>query len=240
MALIKEAGIDAVIVPWPDGHETKPLKLIHKYANKSGIRVGLLLPESVCNMTGVWPFVDAHPGTTLTREGRPVIVITDLTRDLTAFEGAFIVGTGKKAEAVMEAYEDGVDAIASFYAAVSDSELADTKNWAVLARRLASRGTIFVPTVSPGINETALSVQRTYRARSRRNGDYYRRMWAAAVDSGADVVLVNSFNNWFEGTVIEPVSNNMKFPLNENIWVGTDPHYFIRMTREWSERFRAA
>ena len=40
--------------------------------------------------------------------------------------------------------------------------------------------------------------------RDRENGAYYDRMFGAALGSGADVVFVTSYNEWGEGTQIEP------------------------------------
>jgi hypothetical protein len=37
-----------------------------------------------------------------------------------------------------------------------------------------------------------------------RFGAYYERMWEAAVKAKADVITVTSFNEWGEGTQIEP------------------------------------
>ena len=40
--------------------------------------------------------------------------------------------------------------------------------------------------------------------RDRENGGYYDRMFRAAVDASPDVVFITSFNEWGEGTQIEP------------------------------------
>ena len=36
------------------------------------------------------------------------------------------------------------------------------------------------------------------------NGEYYARMWERAIVDGADVVSITSYNEWGEGTQIEP------------------------------------
>ncbi len=40
--------------------------------------------------------------------------------------------------------------------------------------------------------------------RDRAGGAYYRACWEGAIQSGADLVIVTSFNEWLEGTQIEP------------------------------------
>jgi glycoprotein endo-alpha-1,2-mannosidase len=247
MAQIKAAGIDAVVIPWR-GPSDESSKLVCKYANRSGLQVAIFVPEIHQRTFFVrleLPVFHYRYGyVSLRRNGRPIVVVErpSLMADFHGWASemrSFIIGTAQNAAEALDAREDGVDAIVSFYAAGEDSELADPRNWREVAETLAKRGIGFVPTIAPGINETALSVQMAHRARSRKNGEYYDRMWEAVIASGADTVLINSFNNWSQGTVIEPVSHNMKFPLNEDIWVGTDANYFLKKTREWIDRYRS-
>ena len=42
------------------------------------------------------------------------------------------------------------------------------------------------------------------RAKPRRNGATYDSMWKAAISAGADAVTITSYNEWHEGTQIEP------------------------------------
>ncbi|GAC1362639.1 MAG: hypothetical protein NVSMB42_22310 [Herpetosiphon sp.] len=59
----------------------------------------------------------------------------------------------------------------------------------------------FVATVMPGYNDIAV---RNGRVRDRANGDYYRRSWQAAIDHNPGMVIITSWNEWYEGTQIEP------------------------------------
>lgn len=61
----------------------------------------------------------------------------------------------------------------------------------------------YVATVSPGYNDSAL--RGTLNAiLGRDNGNRYAATWAAALAGQPDWVLVTSWNEWFEGTAIEP------------------------------------
>lgn len=57
----------------------------------------------------------------------------------------------------------------------------------------------------PGYDDTRLAGQRggTFR-RDRAGGAYYRETFRGARESGADWVVITSFNEWPEGTYIEP------------------------------------
>lgn len=60
---------------------------------------------------------------------------------------------------------------------------------------------IWVATVTPGMNYTGPALDARYY--DRENGDRYRRQWEAALASGADWVLVVTWNDYAEETTIE-------------------------------------
>jgi hypothetical protein len=67
------------------------------------------------------------------------------------------------------------------------------------ARKL---GLVCAPSVGPGFDASRATGET--RIRSRRNGATYDHMWQAAIRAAADVVTVTSYNEWHEGTQIEP------------------------------------
>ena len=54
----------------------------------------------------------------------------------------------------------------------------------------------------PGYDDTGTDRVDAF-AVDRKNGNYYRETWSAAVASQPDWVLITSFNEWVEGTMIE-------------------------------------
>jgi glycoprotein endo-alpha-1,2-mannosidase len=67
------------------------------------------------------------------------------------------------------------------------------------ARRL---GLLCAPSVGPGYD--ARRATGDTRVRSRRGGATYDSMWRGAVRARADLVTITSYNEWHEGTQIEP------------------------------------
>ena len=63
---------------------------------------------------------------------------------------------------------------------------------------------ICAPSVGPGYDARRGSDDP--RLKSRRNGATYDAMWRAAIASGADRVTITSYNEWHEGTQIEPAA----------------------------------
>ncbi|MEN9936150.1 MAG: hypothetical protein RLZZ387_2729 [Chloroflexota bacterium] len=93
-----------------------------------------------------------------------------------------------------------------------------------LQRYNQSRGVSkpFVATAMPGYDDLKT---RGGHARDRLNGDYYRGTWQTAIDRNAAAVVITSFNEFKEGSHIEPSERYGDL--------------YLRLTRELSDRFRA-
>ena len=55
----------------------------------------------------------------------------------------------------------------------------------------------------PGYDDFATGRPDAF-ARPREDGTYYRACWQGATQSNADWVVITSFNEWLEGTHVEP------------------------------------
>jgi parallel beta-helix repeat protein len=66
-----------------------------------------------------------------------------------------------------------------------------------------SKNKIFVATVMPGYNDTNCPGRRGYVV-DRQNGTYYTSFWSIATACFPDGYVITSFNEWYEGTEIEP------------------------------------
>jgi hypothetical protein len=74
--------------------------------------------------------------------------------------------------------------------------------FAGLCARAARAGIACAPSVGPGYN--ASRATSDHRVRSRRAGATYDGMWRAAIAADPDRVTITSYNEWHEGTQIEP------------------------------------
>jgi hypothetical protein len=75
--------------------------------------------------------------------------------------------------------------------------------------------------VHPGHDNSHFRGEGDFYVMPRRSGDTLRDYLLAATDAGADYILVTSWNEWPETTIIEPASN----------W--PDPYLYLKIVAEW-------
>jgi glycoprotein endo-alpha-1,2-mannosidase len=77
-------------------------------------------------------------------------------------------------------------------------------------------GLLCAPSVGPGYN--ARRASGDVRLKARRAGATYDAMWQAALGSGDDFVTITSYNEWHEGTQIEPARVRIGYRSYEGAW----------------------
>jgi len=160
--------------------------------------------------------------------GKPVIVFTDMPRpwgsDAAAVEGWKRVRAAVDpdhnsiwmAEGLTTVYNPTFDGLYVYRVDHRDFPSSWTKQprWANALRaaeRQSGVGLYFADTIAPGFDDTrSVNLVNDARAfaphfaRDRRNGGYYADTFAPTAQTGGDMLFVKSFNEWIEGTEIEP------------------------------------
>lgn len=90
----------------------------------------------------------------------------------------------------------------------------------------ATHGThkLWIATVMPGLDDTHIAGRPNTYVHPRQKGTYYRQTWEAAMASNPDMIIITSFNEWREGTMIEP-----------SVTYGD---LYLNLTRELSDAYR--
>lgn len=104
---------------------------------------------------------------------------------------------------------------------VSGEDLAAT--YRQVSEGVHKAGKLFAPTVIPGFDDRKIRTPGTLLARE--NGGCYNKTWLAAQASEPDWVLITSWNEWHEGSEIEPSRE-----------YGTE---YLWLTRQWARAFKA-
>jgi hypothetical protein len=96
------------------------------------------------------------------------------------------------------------------------------------------------PSVGPGYD--AERADGDLQLKLRRSGATYDAMWAAALAGRADVVTITSYNEWGEGTQIEPARTAPGYRNYQGAWGRRGPaaaRAYLDRTAYWTARFRA-
>ncbi len=105
-----------------------------------------------------------------------------------------------------------------------------------------------LPSVGPGYDASHATAD--LRVKPRQNGATYDRMWRSAIKSGADGVTITSYNEWHEGTQIEPARSRPGGSAATSNYLSYDGAYgltgraseraYLERTTYWSQTFMLA
>ncbi|MEG3164810.1 endo-1,3-alpha-glucanase family glycosylhydrolase [Sphingomonas sp. PB2P19] len=226
VAQAKAAGITALIVSWwgIDSFEDKAMPAILAAAKAAGLHVTVYLEQQKDGAAGAARDIayltkayGDHPSWLRVR-ARPVLFLyLQALRDLPAKDWrkaagrAFLIGDISPRETAQFAawapFMDGIHVyvLAPYVKGMTPPQMtawAD-RTYPAWKRQIADR--LFCATVIPGFDDTLVPGRPQPRPTvARHGGQTYRTLWDAAIRHDADWVLITSFNEWHEGSEIEP------------------------------------
>jgi glycoprotein endo-alpha-1,2-mannosidase len=239
MAEIRAAGVDTVVVSWwgTGSTEASRLALVTETARRHRLDVAIHLEP----YGGRTPARAGHDITRLHAEGYDDFYVYDADRDppsewaealadldaVRVFGHTTFVGRAKAA---------GFDGLYTY----------DVLTWhGPTFRRLCTQaraaGLLCAPSVGPGFD--ARLATELVGVRPRGDGETYDRIWRHAIAAQADLVTVTSYNEWQEGTQIEPARVQVGRPAYDGAWGRVGPRAqraYLDATARWAVRFRAA
>ncbi len=240
MREIAAAGVDTVVVSWWGfgSPEHDRLELVTQAAKRHGLVVAVHVEPYYART----PTRAAEDIARLQTEGGYTdFYVYDADRDpaaawseaLASLVGVRIFG---QTTLVGRAKASGFDGLYTYDVVTWNGSL-----FKRLCTQARSAGLLCAPSVGPGY-DARLST-RDEAIRPRQNGVTYDRMWKTAIRAGADVVTITSYNEWPEGTQIEPARLQVGRPSYERAWgkygVAAQRAY-LTATSGWAARLRAA
>ncbi|KAK0168911.1 hypothetical protein PV327_002667 [Microctonus hyperodae] len=124
------------------------------------------------------------------------------------------------------------------YFAVNDFSYGSTwKNWKDLNKFATQNGLLFIPCLGPGYIDTQVRPWNAENTRHRRHGQYYETAWRSAMNSGANIIAITSFNEWHEGTQIEPAKSVSNKDFTYLDYEPEGPDFYLNLTKWWVQQF---
>lgn len=226
VAQAKAAGLTGLIVSWwgAGSFEDKAMPAILAAASKAGLRVTVYLEQQKGGAAGaardlayLLETYGDHPAW-LRARARPVLFLyLQALRDLPARDWraasarAFLVGDVSPREdaqfAAWAPFMDGIHVyvLAPYVKGMSAPQMTAWADRTYPAWKRMVGDKLFCATVIPGFDDTLVPGRPRVRPTvDRHDGATYATLWDAAIRHDADWVLVTSFNEWHEGSEIEP------------------------------------
>jgi glycoprotein endo-alpha-1,2-mannosidase len=239
MAEIAGAGVDEVVVSWWGRGSTEDarLPLVLGTARRHGLLVGLHLE----------PYEDRSPATIAADLAYAASLgIRDVyvyhPRDLSAADWAGVrAGTPASLRVLAGTELVGFAAAGRFDGIYTyDFVTFNAGKLARLCSQARALKLVCAPSVGPGYDGRRAGEAPSLRGR--RQGATYDALWTAALAARPDIVSITSFNEWGEGTQIEPASARQGYRAYEGSWglsgVAAQYAYLLR-TAYWTGRFHA-
>lgn len=153
---------------------------------------------------------------------------------------ALVIGLWVKEKEAAYMLTGGFDGFYTYFATTGFTYGSTPAHWKGLSRWARQNGLIFIPCVGPGYEDRRIRPWNGRNARYREKGAYYARMFQAAIEAAPPIIGITSFNEWHEGTQIEPAVPKKIDTFTYLDYSPLPPEHYLDLTREWCERFQPA
>lgn len=135
-------------------------------------------------------------------------------------------------------YSAGFDGFYTYFATNGFTYGSSWDKWKDLQKYAVSHSKIFIPCIGPGYIDTNVRPWNAKNTRNRNAGHYYRRAFDAALKVNPRIISITSFNEWHEGTQIEPaVSKSTEEFLYLDYGHNQSSRLYLDLTREFADKY---
>ncbi|KAK3097124.1 hypothetical protein FSP39_006598 [Pinctada imbricata] len=132
-------------------------------------------------------------------------------------------------------FKSGFDGFYTYFASDTFTYGSSWRNWREIQKFARTRNMVFIPSVGPGYIDTRVRAWNGRNIHDRQDGNYYISYLRAALDVGCSFLSVTSFNEWHEGTQVEPAipksdSANKYSYLN---YGKESPEFYLHLTKKY-------
>jgi glycoprotein endo-alpha-1,2-mannosidase len=238
MREIAATGIRTVVVSWwgEGSPEAERLPLVADAARRYGLEVAVHIEP----YAGRTPVSAAADIATLAQQGITDFYVYDADSDAPAAWAEALaplqgVRVFAQTDLVSHAKEGGFAGIYTYAVATPIG-----RTFFRMCRQAHKLGLLCAPSVGPGYDARLATDDPLVRPRL--DGGTYDQMWRSALRAHPDLVTITSYNEWQEGTQIEPARTQLGRPAYNGAWgmegSAAQRAYLDRTTR-WVGRFQS-
>jgi len=264
--MIARAGIGVVNVSWwgPDNHDDQAAELLVREAEKKGMKVNFHIEpypgrsaasvkENLKYLIGKYkdspafyrvagrnklPMFYVYDSYLIPTEEWATILLPEGPETIRgADHDAVMIGLYVKERDKELLTEGGFDGVYTYFATKGFTQGSTPENWSEIREWTRSLGKLFIPSVGPGYDDLPIRPWNEGNHRERDGGDYYDTMFQAAIEANPDMISITSFNEWHEGTQIEPAIPRKTEKRTYVDYLPLEPGGYLEKTGEWVDRF---
>jgi glycoprotein endo-alpha-1,2-mannosidase len=233
---IKQGGVDEVVSSWwgRGSIEDRRLPAVMRAAKRQKLRVGVQIEpyqgRSIDSVTADLVYLrslgirDVYIYRTVDFSAEDWRRVTTPPMGLRLFGQTNMVGFAARA------------GFTGFY--TYDIVIYDAAKFDRFCSQARQMGLLCAPSVGPGYDATHATADPTVKLRD--DGATYDSMWSAAIKAGADMVTITSYNEWSEGTQIEPAGRGGRYETYDGtygLYGRAAQRAYIKRTAYWTSRF---
>ena len=234
---IAAAGVDEVVSSWWGQGSPEDLRLpsVIRAARRAKLRVAIQ--------------VEPYPGRTVDSVGADLAYLRGLgihdvyvyrSNDFQAEDWKRLTSQPNDVRLFAQTNRVGFAARAGFAGFYTyDILLYNGAKFERLCEQARAAGILCAPSVGPGYE--AWQATGDVREKPRLDGATYDSMWEAAIRAGADLVTITSYNEWSEGTQIEPAGHGGRYESYDGaygLYGRRAERAYISRTAHWTARLR--
>ena len=135
--------------------------------------------------------------------------------------------------------DSGFDGFYTYFASDGFVYGSTTSNWQHLSEFATQNDLIFIPSVGPGYDDTRIRPWNAQNLKKREEGVYYENMFKCAAELNPDYIAITSFNEWHEGTQIEPaITKTIPNFSYEDYGKEVTPMFYINKTKDLIDAYQ--
>ena len=140
----------------------------------------------------------------------------------------------------MDIIKSGFDGFYTYFAIDGFTYGSTSHNWNHLSSFAMEHNLLFIPSAGPGYDDTKVRPWNSANTKSRNSGEYYREKMVAGMHANTKFLSITSFNEWHEGTQIEPAIPTSLTGITYKDYRPHRPDYYLDETRRLLGTFKCS